>query len=50
MACETSAIERFDGKIKVSRIGKGLPIGADIEYADEQTLNDALSGRIQYNP
>ncbi|OGC52040.1 recombination protein RecR [candidate division WWE3 bacterium RIFCSPLOWO2_01_FULL_39_13] len=42
--------ERFDGKIKVSRIGKGLPIGADIEYADEQTLNDALSGRIQYNP
>jgi recombination protein RecR len=34
--------------IKVSRIGKGLPIGSDIEYADENTLRDALSGRISY--
>ncbi len=34
--------------IKVSRIGKGLPIGADIEYADEGTLSDALAGRVLY--
>lgn len=29
----------------VSRIGHGLPIGADIEYADGQTLARALEGR-----
>lgn len=31
--------------IKVTRIGRGLPIGADLEYADEQTLNRAFEGR-----
>lgn len=33
------------GKIRVTRIGRGLPTGADIEYADGQTLNRALEGR-----
>jgi recombination protein RecR len=31
--------------IKVTRIGHGLPIGADIEYADGVTLARALEGR-----
>lgn len=31
--------------IQVSRIGHGLPIGADIEYADGVTLARALEGR-----
>ena len=31
--------------IKVSRIGRGLPTGADIEYADGQTLLRAFEGR-----
>jgi len=31
--------------IKVSRIAFGLPIGADLEYADEVTLARALEGR-----
>ena len=31
--------------IKVTRIGRGLPTGADIEYADGQTLTRALEGR-----
>lgn len=31
--------------IKISRIGSGLPMGADIEYADQATLNRALEGR-----
>ena len=31
--------------LKVSRIGHGLPIGADIEYADGMTLARALEGR-----
>lgn len=39
--------ERVDG-IKLTRIGHGLPIGADIEYADETTLDRALEGRREY--
>ena len=31
--------------IKVTRLAYGLPIGADLEYADEITLTRALSGR-----
>ena len=33
--------------IEISRLGKGLPVGADIEYADEGTLEDALSSRVR---
>jgi recombination protein RecR len=31
--------------LKISRIGRGLPVGADIEYADDVTLSRALEGR-----
>ncbi len=31
--------------IKVSRIASGLPVGGDLEYADELTLGRALEGR-----
>lgn len=31
--------------VKITRIGRGLPTGADIEYADSQTLLRALEGR-----
>jgi len=34
--------------LKVSRIGRGLPIGADIEYADPTTLERAMEGRSEY--
>jgi recombination protein RecR len=34
--------------IKVSRIGRGLPIGSDIEYADPTTLERAMEGRSEY--
>lgn len=38
--------KRLEGlKIKLSRIGSGLPIGADLEYADQATLSRALEGR-----
>lgn len=30
---------------KITRLARGLPLGADIEYADEVTLADALRGR-----
>lgn len=35
-------------KFKVTRIGRGLPVGADIEYADEITLQRAMEGRSEY--
>lgn len=31
--------------IKVTRIAHGLPVGGDLEYADEMTLSKALEGR-----
>lgn len=31
--------------IKVTRLGYGLPVGGDLEYADEITLTKALEGR-----
>ena len=31
--------------IKISRIAFGLPVGADLEYADEVTLAKAIEGR-----
>jgi recombination protein RecR len=31
--------------IKMTRIGKGLPMGSNIEYADEVTLSNAMEGR-----
>lgn len=34
-------------KLTITRIGHGLPIGADIEYADGVTLRRALEGRKQ---
>lgn len=32
---------------KTTRLARGLPMGADIEYADEVTLASALSGRSE---
>jgi len=31
--------------VKVSRIGMGIPVGSEIEYADEVTMTKALEGR-----
>lgn len=32
-------------KVKVTRLGRGLPMGASLEYADEVTIASALRGR-----
>lgn len=40
-----------EGKLKgvrVTRIARGLPVGGDLEYADELTLARALEGRHSY--
>jgi len=34
--------------VRVTRIGRGLPVGADLEYADEITLQRAMEGRSDY--
>ena len=34
--------------VKVTRLGRGLPVGADLEYADEYTLSKALEGRQEF--
>ena len=34
-------------KVKVTRIARGLPVGGDIEYADDITLSRALDGRSE---
>ena len=31
--------------VRVTRIASGLPVGGDLEYADELTLGRALEGR-----
>lgn len=35
--------------IKVTRIAHGIPVGSDLEYADEMTLSKALEGRTEMN-
>jgi recombination protein RecR len=37
--------EKPDSEVQITRIGHGLPIGADIEYADGVTIARALEGR-----
>ena len=34
--------------VKVTRLAQGLPIGSDLEYADDYTLSRALEGRREY--
>lgn len=34
--------------VMITRIARGLPVGGDIEYADETTLTRALEGRKEY--
>jgi recombination protein RecR len=36
--------------IKVTRLARGLPVGGDLEYADEVTLTRALEGRREARP
>ena len=33
------------GRLRVTRLAAGLPMGGDLEYADEVTLGRALTGR-----
>jgi recombination protein RecR len=37
--------DRLRGQTRVTRLASGLPVGGDLEYADEVTLGRALAGR-----
>lgn len=41
----TKLIKSFGKNIKITRLARGLPMGSDLEYADEVTVSDALKGR-----
>lgn len=38
-------LKNQNSKIKITRLGMGIPTGADLEYADETTLTQAILGR-----
>jgi len=38
-------VREIKPSLLISRIGRGLPIGADIEFADQATLSRAFEGR-----
>jgi recombination protein RecR len=44
-ATATFIADRLRGNVRVTRLASGLPVGSDLEYADEVTLGRALSGR-----
>lgn len=37
-----------DVAVRVTRIARGLPVGGDLEYADEVTLSRAIKGRGEF--
>jgi recombination protein RecR len=48
MSGEATALHLADlvrGRVRVTRLASGLPVGADLEHADEVTLGRALAGR-----
>lgn len=44
----TKQVKSQKSKVIITRLAHGLPMGADIEYADEVTLSRALEGRTVY--
>lgn len=44
----TKQLQEKNSALLITRLAHGLPVGADIEYADEVTLTRALEGRRSY--
>lgn len=38
-------LNQYDGKIKISSLGRGLSTGSELEYADSETIKNALRNR-----
>ncbi len=45
IAKELKKMKIENSKLKITRLGMGVPTGADLEYADELTLRQAIEGR-----
>lgn len=45
---QIEGLQNGKGKIVITRLGVGLPTGADLEYADETTLQRAIEGRRNF--
>ncbi len=43
----TKELRMKNSELRITRIGRGLPIGSDLEYADEVTLQRAMEGRTE---
>lgn len=43
-----SEMFKNDDNVKITRIASGLPVGGNLDYADELTLKRALAGRTGY--
>lgn len=41
----SSKLKSQNSKVKITRLGMGIPTGADIEFADDVTLRQSLLGR-----
>lgn len=41
-------LHAINPQLKITRIGRGLPVGADIEYADDITLQRAMENRQDF--
>ncbi len=41
------AIKKLKPALKITRLARGLPMGSDLQYADEITLGNALKGRTE---
>jgi recombination protein RecR len=41
--------EMLRGKVTITRLASGLPVGADLEHADEVTLGRAFAGRRAFD-
>lgn len=40
-----SAIKEIKSSFKITHLARGIPVGGELEYADEETLESALEGR-----
>lgn len=41
-------LKKLSADLKITRIGRGLPVGADLEYADDITLQRSMEGRSEF--
>lgn len=50
IASQLSQLNKRNGQhVRITRLARGLPMGSDLEYADDVTLTRALEGRAEYH-